>query len=56
MDYDKVIVLDKGELVEFGSPHELLSKSSGIFKDMCMETGEVDDLIEIARLKNALVQ
>merc|ERR1711978_160825 len=31
IDYDKVLVLDKGEVVEFDTPENLLRDSSGIF-------------------------
>jgi len=40
IDYDKVLVLDKGEVVEFGSPWELLQKEEGVFMGMCDMTGE----------------
>ncbi|KAH8413402.1 hypothetical protein KR009_010872 [Drosophila setifemur] len=40
IDSDKVMVLDAGNLVEFGSPFELLTQSkSRIFYGMVMETG-----------------
>jgi ATP-binding cassette, subfamily C (CFTR/MRP), member 1 len=31
LDFDKVVLLDEGKLVEFGSPYELLSDSSSAF-------------------------
>lgn len=31
LDFDKVAVLDKGSLVEFGAPHELLKDEGGAF-------------------------
>ncbi|EIN13023.1 P-loop containing nucleoside triphosphate hydrolase protein [Punctularia strigosozonata HHB-11173 SS5] len=34
MDSDKIMVLDAGRLVEFGSPKELLQKDTGFFKEM----------------------
>jgi ABC-type dipeptide/oligopeptide/nickel transport system ATPase subunit len=40
IDYDKVLVLDKGEVVEFGNPWELLQKGEGVFAGMCDMTGE----------------
>ncbi|KAJ3221938.1 Multidrug resistance-associated protein 4 [Clydaea vesicula] len=54
IDYDKIIVLDYGKLVEFGSPAELLSKDSSSsdawFKKMVEEMGEdaANTLIKIA--------
>lgn len=47
MDYDKILVLEKGEVIEFGTPLELLN-SGGVFTGMCMDTGEMDLLTEIA--------
>lgn len=41
IDYDKIVVLDNGGLVEFGSPRELLWPSNdGAFSSMVNETGE----------------
>jgi len=40
IDYDKVLVLDKGEVVEFGSPWELLELEEGVFRGMCDMTGD----------------
>ena len=34
MDYDKVMVLDNGELVEFDSPLALMAIEKGIFKSL----------------------
>lgn len=31
LKFDKVAVLDKGSLVEYGSPNELLAKEDGVF-------------------------
>ncbi|KAH8269315.1 hypothetical protein KR018_003153 [Drosophila ironensis] len=42
IDSDKVMVLDAGNLVEFGSPYELLTQSTRkIFYGMVMETGHL---------------
>lgn len=41
IDYDKIVVLDNGGLVEFGSPRELLwPGNDGAFSSMVNETGE----------------
>jgi ABC-type multidrug transport system fused ATPase/permease subunit len=39
MDYDKVLVLDSGSIVEFDTPKALLSKTNGTFRKMAEETG-----------------
>jgi len=50
IDYDKILVLDKGQVKEFGTPIELIEDSSvGQFRSMCKETGEFEELVEIAR-------
>lgn len=35
LDYDRIMVLDSGEIVEFNAPNELLRKPGGSFRDMC---------------------
>lgn len=39
MDYDKVLVMDAGEAVEFGHPFELIQKPKGFFKMLVDQTG-----------------
>ena len=34
VDFDKVVVMDKGEVVEVGPPQELLQKEGGWFREM----------------------
>ncbi|XP_017474881.1 PREDICTED: probable multidrug resistance-associated protein lethal(2)03659 isoform X4 [Rhagoletis zephyria] len=52
MDSDKVLVMDAGQVVEFGSPHELLTKSEAkIFHSMVQQTGKstAENLMKIAQ-------
>lgn len=35
MDYDKVLVLEDGQVAEFATPKELLEDKSSIFKSLC---------------------
>lgn len=44
IDYDKVLVLDKGEVVEYGDPFELISSEGGIFRGMCEMSGDLEVL------------
>jgi len=37
MDYDKIVVLDKGEVAEVGSPQQLLEDSDSIFSSMARD-------------------
>ena len=39
MDYDNIIVMDKGKVAEQGSPRELLKDEGGIFSAMVNATG-----------------
>ncbi|KAH8334357.1 hypothetical protein KR059_009145 [Drosophila kikkawai] len=51
MDSDKVLVMDAGRVVEFGSPYELLTETSTkVFHGMVMQTGKssFDHLLKVA--------
>lgn len=49
IDYDKVLVLDKGEVVEYGAPWDLVETDGGAFRGMCDMTGEGDMLRKLAK-------
>lgn len=49
MDYDKVLVLDQGRVVEYDSPWELISRSNGVFRGICEISGDMASLVEAAR-------
>ncbi|RVX71396.1 hypothetical protein B0A52_04968 [Exophiala mesophila] len=49
IDYDRVLVLDKGVVVEYADPYELLQKEDGYLRSMCGTSGDFDSLYEIAR-------
>jgi ABC-type multidrug transport system fused ATPase/permease subunit len=51
VDYDKVLVLDKGSVVEYGHPHELLRKEGedAVFKGMCEMSGDMTGLQKAAK-------
>lgn len=42
IDFDKVLVLDAGEVVEYDSPIALLEKEGSAFASLCQKTGEWD--------------
>ena len=46
IDYDKVLVLDKGEIIEYDAPWELISREGGIFRGMCEMSGDLETLTE----------
>ncbi|KAJ1992782.1 hypothetical protein GGI25_003330 [Coemansia spiralis] len=51
IDYDRVLVLDKGKIVEFDTPWNLLQRDSGVFRSMCEKTGEFEYLFGMAKSK-----
>ena len=40
MDYDRIMVLDKGSIVEFDTPAKLLNTRGGVFWGMCKKSPE----------------
>ncbi|KAI2110795.1 Transporter of the ATP-binding cassette (ABC) [Ophidiomyces ophidiicola] len=49
IDYDKVLVLDHGEVIEFDGPWQLLNKTDGVFRSMCENSGNMDSLMDGAK-------
>ena len=45
IDYDVILVMDKGRLAEFGAPEELLGKKDGIFSILVDSTGRESSLM-----------
>ncbi|KAF5861943.1 hypothetical protein ETB97_012342 [Aspergillus alliaceus] len=52
MDYDRVLVMADGEIVENDSPGGLLKKQ-GIFWDMLRNTGEYEELVQMIEAKSS---
>ncbi|KAH7930564.1 hypothetical protein BV22DRAFT_1124835 [Leucogyrophana mollusca] len=48
IDADKIMVLDAGKLVEFGSPKELLQNERGVLRALVDESGDKDALYTLA--------
>ncbi len=44
-DYDKIIVMDRGRIIEIGTPYELLLKK-GTFAEMVEHTGRNEEIIK----------
>lgn len=42
------MVLDHGRIVEFDTPHNLLQQESGLFRSMCVKSGELEVLEDMA--------
>ncbi|KPJ13568.1 ABC transporter C family member 12 [Papilio machaon] len=51
MDSDRVLVMDKGEVVEYDYPYRLLQNPNSKFTSMVRETGEMKALFEVAKAK-----
>ena len=46
-DFDRILVVDAGKAVEFGSPRELIAVEGGVFKGLVEDSGEKDVLERI---------
>jgi len=53
IDYDRLIVLDKGVIAEFDTPLNLIRKEGGIFREMCLKSGQFQELEEAAQARTA---
>jgi len=51
IDYDRLVVLDKGRIVEFDTPYNLVRKEDGIFRMMCLKSGMFSELEAAAKAK-----
>ncbi|KAF8337342.1 multidrug resistance-associated ABC transporter [Cantharellus anzutake] len=48
IDYDRLIVLDQGKIVEMDTPANLICKEGGVFQRMCLKSGDFAQLKESA--------
>ncbi|KAJ5958252.1 uncharacterized protein N7479_005402 [Penicillium vulpinum] len=49
IDYDKVLVLDHGRVIEYDHPWTLINKEDGLFRGMCENSGQMDILLDGAQ-------
>ncbi|KAG0190342.1 hypothetical protein DFQ28_002190 [Apophysomyces sp. BC1034] len=54
IEYDRILVLDQGEIKEFASPWELLQDIESLFYKMCQNSGEFEQLVVLAKAKHQL--
>ncbi|CAG8591488.1 11391_t:CDS:10 [Funneliformis caledonium] len=52
IDSDRILVLNEGEIVEFDTPYRLINNMDSLFRHLCEQTGELETLMELARLNN----
>ncbi|KIO27861.1 hypothetical protein M407DRAFT_22914 [Tulasnella calospora MUT 4182] len=45
IDYDRLIVLDQGRIVEFDTPLNLIQREGGVFRGMCLKSGHFEELL-----------
>ncbi|KAG7443764.1 multidrug resistance-associated ABC transporter [Guyanagaster necrorhizus] len=51
IDYDRLIILDKGKIAEFDTPLRLIEMEDGIFRNMCLKSGSFGELQASAKAK-----
>ncbi|CAO1638019.1 unnamed protein product [Parajaminaea phylloscopi] len=49
IDFDKILVLDKGTVLEYDSPMALLEREDSSFRELCERSGEMAMLKDLAR-------
>ncbi|RIA93900.1 ATP-binding cassette transporter 1 [Glomus cerebriforme] len=52
IDYDRVLVLDEGNVSEFDTPYNLLQNPNGLFRKLCEQSNEFEYLKELATKKH----
>ncbi|EGV63978.1 Transporter of the ATP-binding cassette (ABC) [Yamadazyma tenuis] len=49
VDYDKILVMDEGRVVEYDDPYTLIANKETLFHSMCDNSGELDTLTKLAK-------
>lgn len=49
IDYDKILVMDAGKVVEYDDPYVLIANKESLFYSMCDNSGELDVLTKLAK-------
>lgn len=49
IDYDMILVLDHGKVVEYDNPYVLIADKNSLFYSMCENSGELEALIKLAK-------
>ncbi|CEP08484.1 hypothetical protein [Parasitella parasitica] len=55
IEYDRILVLDQGQILEFDNPLTLITNPESSFYKMCRNSGEFDSLVALAKAKHELV-
>ncbi|KAF9906785.1 hypothetical protein EC991_000298 [Linnemannia zychae] len=48
IDFDRVLVMDHGKIVQMDTPARLIREEGGVFRTMCQRSGEFELLLELA--------
>ncbi|KAF9127474.1 hypothetical protein BGW39_005841 [Mortierella sp. 14UC] len=48
IDFDRVLVVDHGKVVQMDTPERLIREEGGVFRTMCQRSGEIGLLLELA--------
>ncbi|KDE04354.1 hypothetical protein MVLG_05233 [Microbotryum lychnidis-dioicae p1A1 Lamole] len=51
IEFDKILVLGSGEVLEFDTPANLLNDKKSVFADLCRRSGDFDELKAMAEGK-----
>ncbi|KAH7316414.1 hypothetical protein B0J17DRAFT_724436 [Rhizoctonia solani] len=51
IDNDRLMVLDKGHIIEFDTPWNLIEREGGLFREMCLQSGMFSELRAAAAAK-----
>jgi ABC-type multidrug transport system fused ATPase/permease subunit len=51
IQYDRLLVLENGQMLEFNTPYNILKISHGVFRNMCEKSSEIEILLEMAKQK-----
>ncbi|KAF3992366.1 hypothetical protein FT663_02293 [Candidozyma haemuli var. vulneris] len=49
IDYDKILVMDAGKVVEYDDPYALIANKETLFYSMCENSGELEVLAKLAK-------
>ncbi|KAJ2531339.1 hypothetical protein GGH20_001541 [Coemansia sp. RSA 1937] len=53
IDYDRILVLDEGKIVEFDTPAALIQQEGGYFRELCENSNEFALLQKLAQSNKA---
>ncbi|KAG8899528.1 hypothetical protein FRC01_010481 [Tulasnella sp. 417] len=54
IDYDRLIVLDQGRIGEFDTPLNLIQREGGVFRGMCLKSGQFEELLATCSAKDSV--